>query len=318
MKTSKKILSLVLSLLMLISVIPISGLAAAEVCKHTNAAPACGREPTCSMVGYKDGVYCNDCKTWISGHEEIPTIPHCLGGSFEKEPTCTEDGGMCIPCSECDYIYYEERIPALEHKFTDYEIDMEATCLRDGTVVAYCDYGCGEKDTQKIDKLEHIWGAYEFNNDTTHITKCINCDLTMEECHEFRVTVISEPTCEMDEVLRYECLVCCHTHYEMGEKLEHLWGDYEYNNDATCEFNGTATAICLYGCGATDTREVDGTALEHKWGNYEYNNDATCERNGTATAICYNGCGWTDTREVYDSMLEHGITKVSGFQEIPP
>ncbi len=43
--------------------------------------------------------------------------------------------------------------------------------------------------------------------------------------------------------------------------LEHSFTNYIYNNDATAEADGTETAVCDHGCGATDTRTAEGTKL---------------------------------------------------------
>lgn len=80
-------------------------------------------KPTCKDVGYTAGIYCSVCKAWLTGHEEI-----------NKE----------------------------QHKFTDYNYDNNATYGADGTETAYCDNGCGAKDTviakgSKL-KLEDVKG----------------------------------------------------------------------------------------------------------------------------------------------------------------
>lgn len=38
-----------------------------------------------------------------------------------------------------------------------------------------------------------------------------------------------------------------------------VWGEYIYNNDATCVSDGTETAECICGCGEIDTRVVEGS-----------------------------------------------------------
>ena len=43
--------------------------------------------------------------------------------------------------------------------------------------------------------------------------------------------------------------------------LGHEFVNYVYNNDATTEADGTETAVCERGCGATDTRVAEGTKL---------------------------------------------------------
>ncbi len=96
--------------------------------------------------------------------------------------------------------------------------------------------------------------------------------------------------------------------FEYGEKLEHSFTHYEYNNDATCTADGTETAVCDYGCGETDTRTAEGTKLIHSFTHYKYNNDATCNADGTETATCDHGCGETDTRTAEGTKLSHSFT----------
>lgn len=43
----------------------------------------------------------------------------------------------------------------------------------------------------------------------------------------------------------------------------HEFGDYTSNGDATCEADGTKTAECVNGCGATDTIADEGSMLDH-------------------------------------------------------
>ena len=44
-------------------------------------------------------------------------------------------------------------------------------------------------------------------------------------------------------------------------KTDHSFTNYVYNNDATELADGTETAVCDHGCGATDTRTAEGTKL---------------------------------------------------------
>ena len=59
------------------------------------------------------------------------------------------------------------------------------------------------------------------------------------------------------------CSVCNETIVEQTEipALGHEFKDYVYNNDATTTADGTETATCERGCGATDTRTAAGTKL---------------------------------------------------------
>lgn len=90
--------------------------------------------------------------------------------------------------------------------------------------------------------------------------------------------------------------------------IEHKYSVYTSNNDATCTSDGTKTAICANGCGATDTIADTGSKKDHSFTNYVSNNDATCESNGTETATCDYNCGNSDTRTDLGSKLGHKYT----------
>ncbi len=89
---------------------------------------------------------------------------------------------------------------------------------------------------------------------------------------------------------------------------KHKYSAYTSNNDATCTSDGTKTAICANGCGATDTIADTGSKKDHSFTNYVSNGDATCESNGTETATCDYNCGNSDTRTDVDSKLDHKYT----------
>ena len=50
------------------------------------------------------------------------------------------------------------------------------------------------------------------------------------------------------------------------DALGHEFTGYVSNGDATCEHDGTETAACARGCGATDTRVAAGSKKPHAWG----------------------------------------------------
>jgi len=65
--------------------IPIS-----EGCQHTNTVDVAEDPATCTEGGYTAGIFCNDCESYLSGHEEIPATGH------------NYVGGACTNCSKVD------------------------------------------------------------------------------------------------------------------------------------------------------------------------------------------------------------------------
>ena len=117
--------------------------------------------------------------------------------------------------------------------------------------------------------------------------------------------VTTPATCTGPGVRTYTCQThSVHTKTEDIPALAHKFETYIYNNDATCDADGTETAQCSYNCGHTDTRTKAGTRLTHLFETYVYNNDATYEADGTETALCaHPGCGVTDTRRAPGTRL---------------
>ena len=126
--------------------------------------------------------------------------------------------------------------------------------------------------------------------------------------HSWNAGEVTTPaTCTAPGVRTYTCTKNpAHTKTEPIPALNHLFGAYTFNNDATCTQDGTETAKCER-CNEPDTRTKAGTKLGHLFETYVYNNDATTKADGTETAHCaHPGCNETDTRTVKGTKLtEH-------------
>ena len=84
---------------------------------------------------------------------------------------------------------------------------------------------------------------------------------------------------------------------ETLQTVDHSYGDYTSDNNATCTSDGTKSRACIW-CQESDPVTIPdpGTMLRHSFTNYISNNDATYENDGTKTAKCdHPGCDATDT-----------------------
>lgn len=101
---------------------------AEDECAHTNTVTVLMQESGCTYVGYTEGVYCNDCDSFISGHEEIPAS-HKEVPFRRVEPTCVEvgytEGVYCTACES--FISGHEEIPCTDHTRENRE-GTEPTC----------------------------------------------------------------------------------------------------------------------------------------------------------------------------------------------
>ena len=84
------------------------------------------------------------------------------------------------------------------------------------------------------------------------------------EAHTVVIDEAVSATCtESGKTEGKHCSVCNEELVEQTEipALGHNFIKYVYNNDATTAADGTETAVCEHGCGATDTRVAEGTKL---------------------------------------------------------
>ena len=99
----------------------------------------------------------------------------------------------------------------------------------------------------------------------------------------------------------------------------HKFTNYVYNNDATCDVDGTKTAACEYGCG-TNSEAVPDPAHQKSGHNYNAGvilegQEPTCTKPGTKTFTCQNT--WCDVTgghtytETVDA-LGHELVMIEG------
>ncbi len=79
-------------------------------CKHANTQSVAAEEPRCDTEGYTAGKYCNDCKTYISGHKVVAATGHTYAGDCDADcDTCGteratptdhvyDDANVCTIC----------------------------------------------------------------------------------------------------------------------------------------------------------------------------------------------------------------------------
>ena len=114
---------------------------------HTGNNSVTGKlEATCGAAGYSGDTVC-ECGVTITTGETVPATGKHTGGVA----TCMQQA----VCTVCGQAYGEK--DADNHSFTKYVSDRNATCRKDGTKTAKCDYGCGKTDTvqDRGSKLGH-------------------------------------------------------------------------------------------------------------------------------------------------------------------
>ena len=141
-------------------------------------------EPTCTAPG-KAEKFCTREGCTVKVEKQLRQLSHTPGEwIIDKEATCTEEGKRHKECvGGCGYIFEEEVIPKLDHKFV---VEIHGvTCIDDG----YSTYVCSECGTEKqgevVKALGHDWsGEWVVTKEPTCTKKgtetltCTRCDKT--------------------------------------------------------------------------------------------------------------------------------------------
>ena len=186
-------------------------------------------------------------------------------GTPSPAATCTEGGKIKYVCeNNPDHVYYED-VDALEHSFTDYVSNNDATCEKDGTKTAECDNGCGEKDTvtDEGSALKH------------------DMQKTADEV---------APECEVPgKTAVYTCANGCGK-TEGGDPidaLEHTWGDWAVTKAPSASEKGEAKRVCGRDATHVETKVLPKLPVDEN-GNFtggegyafEVIDEPTCTENG--------------------------------------
>lgn len=201
------------------------------------------------------------------------------------------------------------------HSFDEYVYNGDASCYADGTETATC--ACGTTDTRAAKGTKcatHTFTNYITNNNAsckangTETSICATCNaLDAREIagsqtdHSYGDTYLKNADGHWQE-----CTMCG----EASELAAHEYGEYTYNENATCQADGTKTAECV--CGETHTIAAEGTKLDHVSSNATSNGDATCDEDGTKTGTC-DICGIEVTVTDEGSKLDHEPGESYGF-----
>ena len=135
----------------------------AEISRETKTIPATGHKwvidaavaPTCTQTGLTEGKHCSVCNTVLTPQTTVEKLPHSWDdGVVTREPTCTEAGVKTFTCSQCNNTKTEP-IPALGHKWGDWETTLPATETTEGSEKRTCQRDLSHTETRSIPKLNH-------------------------------------------------------------------------------------------------------------------------------------------------------------------
>ena len=331
-------------------------------CRHEKAAWETTQEATCTENG-REEYWCYDCGRMIDyrtikplGHnysewqivtpatdsEDGLKVRHCDRCNDEEtqiipktththsftetvvEPTCTERGYTLHQCT-CGEHYEDSFKSALDHSFTNYITDNNATCTQDGTKTAKCDR-CNETNTitdvgsktghifdKQVATEKYLNSAATCTAKATYFYSC-KCGekgtATFEhgnalghDYSEWRV--VSPATEETTGLMERTCSRCNDKETQIIPKTTHTHRFTETVVEPTCTERGYTLHQCTCGEHYEDSFK---SALDHSFTNYITDNNATCTQDGTKTAKC-DRCNETNTITDVGSKTGHTFDK---------
>ncbi len=137
-------------------------------CEHNNTKNVAAVAATCTESGYTAGVYCNDCESYISGHQVVAARGHSYGDWVTTtKPTCTAAGEQTKTCSVCGDTQTQS-VAATGHSYGSGKITTSATCTTAGVKTFTCS-ACGGTKTESIPATGH---NYVLSGTTYTCTGC--------------------------------------------------------------------------------------------------------------------------------------------------
>ena len=156
MKTGKRILSILLTALLLALSLATAAQADADPCAggHDWSGWRQSQAATCDSPGSQERV-CNRCYTRET--QTIPALGHSWnGGAVTAQPSCTSGGTRVYTCTRCGATR-TEGIGALGHSYGGVQVTKPSTCASMGESFQVCSR-CGDRVTHVMPKNEnHSW-----------------------------------------------------------------------------------------------------------------------------------------------------------------
>ena len=172
------------------------------------------------------------------------------------------------------------------HDFGAWIETTAPTCTAQGVETRYCIHDNTHTETRKTGVLGHNYGAptyvWSADNSTCTATRICQRDNTHIETETVNTTatITQQKSCTLDEISRYTAqftnsafMTQTKENVKTAEKIPHSFTNYVSNGDATIDSDGTKTAHCDYGCGATDTVVDEGSQLPEITEYFEKQND---------------------------------------------
>ena len=285
-----------------------------------NCAVADTKEPTCTADGYT-AYKCSRCEYGYT--DTLGKLGHEIVHHNGKTPTCLDTGYEAYDtCSRCDYSTFTE-LGRLSHEYSsDWTVDLDATCSREGKKSRHCLYCSATTEETAIPKTAHrekrtLLKEATCDNDGVAQYECLDCGEKREEAlpmsgHSYIETSRSNPSCETSGKIVYVCEKCGKNSVTVIPDLGHEFGTLIEELAPTCSLYGQKAHYKCQRCGEyfdeykNDITEEDIIIDKkpHEYSSPKVIKKSTCQEKGELLYTCLRcGSQYTETTEKSPHVL---------------
>lgn len=295
----KKILSLIATLCLMLSVAIPASAAGIRVSLSGNTAATAGSRITYT-VNLSGAQKCTGGSVAITVGKKLEVISGEFfksGATLNNFDIAKKKGAIAFKDSvELNGNFFKFTVKAKEPTKDEQTVSVTVT-LADGTS------GSGNKAV-KITCASHTFGSYTKVNNSTHKHVCSVCGFEETKNHTWNGgTVTKQASCKESGTKHFTCTACGAAKDETIAKTNsHSWGGYKVTQNPGCTTPGTQTRTCSV-CGKSETQPINATG--HSMGTWSQSKAPTCTATGEEKRSC-SRCGHTETKAI--SALGHSFS----------
>lgn len=282
-----------------------------------------GREPTCKLIGFTDGLRCSECYYVEKARERIDKTDHTWGEWIVTTPATEEtDGEKTHTCSVCNTTE-TAAISATGHTFSD-DWTSDSTHHWHAATCAHPDVVDG--------KAPHTWSDWTVKTPATETNKgeetrkCTVCKATesreisvLEHVHTFTKHNKVEPDCTTTGNIEYWTCSGCNKSFsdengttEVTDTALPAKGHTIVTDAAiapTCTAAGKTEGSHCSVCNTVITAQTTVAAKGHTWGAWTVKTPVTETDKGEETREC-SVCKATESRDIPALNHKHTLVHV--------
>ena len=166
---------------------------------HVNTEEVAETDSTCYQAGYTAGVWCGDCETWVSGHEEKDLAEHSWQEVERENANCRDEGYVDYVCAVENCGKTKRDTLPVDPNAHHLAIRIHpATCTEQGYTsytCVFCRYGY---NTDEQPALGHRWSApvwsWSGTSSASATFTCANGDHPQTVTATISSETVKEPT----------------------------------------------------------------------------------------------------------------------------